>query len=196
MLTAAVVLFILFFLLIIPVEAEFRFNNLSGNEKTVKVRAFFGLISKTVYPSFQSENQKNKEKTVNKNKKENKSGNEFSKIISVLKNGKFLRKTIHTFKKLILSIKPDLKQFHLRLGLYDPADTGIIWGLIGPVSGILYGFTEKDVIIEPDFLDPALGLDTKGSLSIVPLQILFIVLGFIFSPVVIKTYWFDIRGAG
>ena len=86
MLTAAVVLFILFFLLIIPVEAEFRFKNLSGNEKTVKVRAFFGLISKTVYPSFQSENQKNKEKTFNKNKKENKSGNEFSKIIGVNNN--------------------------------------------------------------------------------------------------------------
>ena len=68
MITAAVVLFILFFLLIIPVEAEFKFNNLSGDEKTVRLRALFGLVSKTVYPSVKSEKQKGKESAVKKNK--------------------------------------------------------------------------------------------------------------------------------
>ena len=194
MLTAAVVLFILFFFLIIPVEAEFKFNNLNGDEKTVRLRALFGLLSKTVYPSDKSESHKSKEKT--EVKKEKKSGSGRTKIISVLRNGKFLRKTVHTFKKLLFSIKPDLKHLHIRLGLDDPADTGIIWGLIGPVSGILYGFTEKAVIIEPDFLDPSLGLNTRGSISIVPLEILLILLCYLLSPTVIKTYWFDIRGAG
>ena len=193
MITAAVVLFILFFLLIIPVEAEFKFNNLSGDEKTVRLRALFGLVSKTVYPSVKSEKQKGKESAV---KKKNKSGPGFSKVVSVLENRKFLKKTLRTLKKLILSIKPELKLFHFRLGLSDPADTGIIWGLIGPLSGIFFGFTEKDVIIEPDFLDPSLGLNTSGSLSFIPLELLFIAFGYLFSPTVIKTYWFDIRGAG
>ncbi len=194
MLTASVVLFILFFLLIVPVEAEFKFNNLSGNEKIVNLKALFGLLSITVYPSVKSEKHKIKEKAVNKKKKKSDPG--ISKVISILNNGKFLGKTLHTFKKLLFSIKPDLNQFHFRLGLNDPADTGILWGLIGPLSGILYGFTEKDVIIEPDFLDPALGLNTRGSLTIVPLEILYISIGYLISPTVIKTYWFDIRGAG
>ena len=194
MLTAAVVLFILFFLLIVPLEAEFKFNNLNGNEKTVRVKALFGLVSKTVYPTDKSGSHKNKEKT--EVKKEKKSGSGPSKIISVLRNGKFLRKTVHTFKKLLFSIKPKLKHLHIRLGLNDPADTGIIWGLIGPVSGVLYGFTEKEVVIEPDFLDPSLGLNTQGSISIVPLELLYILLCYLLSPTVIKTYWFDIRGAG
>ena len=192
MLTAAVVLFILFFLLIIPIEAEFKFNNLNGNEKRVNLKALFGLVSVALYPSLKSGKHKIKEKAANQKK----SGPGFSKLISVLKNGKFLGKTLRTLKKLLISIKPDLNQFHFRLGLNDPADTGILWGLIGPLSGILYGFTEKDVIIEPDFLDPSLGLNTRGSLSIVPLEILYISLGYILSPTVIKTYWFDIRGAG
>lgn len=194
MLTAVVVLFVLFFLLIIPIEAEFRFNNLSGNDKSVKLKAMFGLVSKTVYPSVKSEKHKSKESVVNDKKK--KTGPGFSKLTSVLRNGKFLGKTLGTFKKLLFSLKPDLKKFHLRLGLNDPADTGILWGLIGPLSGILYGYTEKDVFIEPDFLDPSLGLNTRGSLSIVPLEILYISLCYILSPTVIKTYLFEIRGAG
>ena len=193
MLTAGVVLFILFFLLIVPIEAEFKFNNLNGSEKTVKLKALFGLLSKTVYTSDKSKISKPKEKA--EVKKEKKSGSGLSKIISLLQNGKFLRKTALTLKKLLSSIKPELKHFHFRLGLNDPADTGIIWGLIGPVSGIFYGFTEKEVVIEPDFLDPALGLDTRGSVSIVPLEILIILIGYLFSPTVIKTYWIDMRGA-
>ena len=194
MLTAAVVLFILFFLLILPIEVEFNYNNLNADEKTVRLRALFGLLSKTVYPSDKSESHKRKEKA--EVKKEKKSGSGPSKIISVLRNGKFLRKTVHTFKKLLFSIKPELKHFHIKLGLNDPADTGIIWGLIGPLSGVLYGFSEKEVVIEPDFLDQSLGLNAEGSISIVPLEILLILLCYLLSPTVIKTYWLDIRGTG
>ena len=99
MLTASVVLFILFFLLIVPVEAEFKFNNLSGNEKIVNLKALFGLLSITVYPSVKSEKHKIKEKAVNKKKKKSDPG--ISKVISILNNGKFLGKTLHTFKKLL-----------------------------------------------------------------------------------------------
>ena len=191
MLTAFIVVFILFLLLIIPVEFIFNYKNFESPVKKVYLSWFFGILSFEIYPKKPSSNEKKEVKT----RSEKKKGMSFSKIRKILGNGKFTGKTYNTIRRLLSSVKPDLKKLYLKIGLEDPADTGMLWGLIGPLSGVLYGFTHKDLLIEPDFLDPAFNVETEGKFTIIPLEILLIALGYILSPVVIKTYWFDLRSA-
>ena len=87
-----------------------------------------------------------------------------------------------------------LKKSYIRLGFDNPADTGMIWGVLGPASILLDYYSENKVIIEPDFQDSALDIDTKGQISIIPLEILVISLVFILSPVTVKALWLNFAG--
>jgi len=190
MLTAFIILFLIFLLLIIPVEFVFNYKNFENPVKKVILSWFFGIISFEVNPIKAS----SKEKKEVKPHSENKKGPGFSKIRKILGNSKFTGKTYNTVRRFLSSAKPKLNRFYLKIGLGDPADTGLLWGLIGPLSGILYGYADKDLVIEPDFLDPAFDVETEGKITIIPLEMLYIAFSYIFSPVVIKTYWFDLRG--
>jgi len=190
MLTAFIILFILLLLLLIPVDLSFKYKNFEGPVKKVRLSWFFGLISFKVYPKKAS--TKVKKEVIPP--PEGKKGPGISKITKILGNRKFTSKTYNTIRSLLKSLKPNIDSFNLKLGLSDPADTGLLWGLMGPVSGMFYGFTDKDIYIEPDFLDPAFNLETEGKISIIPLETLIISVSYILSPTVIKTYWFDLKG--
>lgn len=191
MLTAFIILFLIFLLLIIPVEFVFNYKNFETPVKKVILSWFFGIISFEVYPKKTPSKGKKELKT----RSEKKKGTGFSKIRKILGNSKFTAKTYNTVRRLLSSAKPKLNRLYLKIGLGDPADTGILWGLLGPLSGILHGYPDKDLVIEPDFLDPAFDVDTHGKITIIPLEIIFIAFSYIFSPVVLKTYWFELRGA-
>lgn len=79
----------------------------------------------------------------------------------------------------------------LRLGLGDPADTGRLWGLLGPLAGLFANLKEVQVAIEPEFIAAAFELDGHARIRIVPLRIIVPVLAFLLSP----TVWQSIRRA-
>jgi hypothetical protein len=191
MLTAFIILFLIFLLLIIPVEIYFEFNNSGNSDRNIYLTILFGLFRFKIYTKNVPETKITKAK---------KSGGKSSrsdvyKYSKLLRNSKLLDKIYCSIRSFLYSLKPSINYFYLRLGLTDPADTGLLWGIMGPISGILYGLTDKDLVIEPDFLETAFELQTEGKITIIPLEIIFISLGFLLSPTVIKTYWFDLRGA-
>lgn len=62
---------------------------------------------------------------------------------------------------------------HVRLGLGDPADTGRLWAVLGPLGAMLASLRRADVAIEPDFIEPVLDLDARGRLVLVPLRLMW-----------------------
>lgn len=62
---------------------------------------------------------------------------------------------------------------HVRLGLGDPADTGRLWAVLGPLGAVLANLRRADVAIEPDFIEPVLDVDAGGRLVIVPLRLMW-----------------------
>jgi len=191
MLTTFIIFFLIFLLLIIPSEIYFEFNNSGNPDRNIYLTILFGLFRFKIYP---------KNVPATKITKAKKSGGKSSrsdvyKYSKLLRNSKLLDKIYCSIRSFLYSLKPSINYFYLRLGLADPADTGLLWGIMGPISGILYGLTDKDLVIEPDFLETAFELQTEGKITIIPLEIIFISLGFLLSPTVIKTYWFDLRGA-
>ncbi len=71
---------------------------------------------------------------------------------------------------------------HLRLGLDDPADTGRLWAVIGPVSSLLSACPDATLTAEPVFHGSLFEVESRGSLRFIPLQVLVITLGMALSP--------------
>ncbi len=192
MLTAFIILLLIFLLLIIPAEIFFKFYNSGSQDRIIHLTILFGLFRFKIYPKNVPANEITK---IKNSRKKSGRANAY-KYSKLLRNSKLIDKTYNTIRSFLYSLKPSINYFYLRLGLADPSDTGLLWGIMGPISGILYAHVDKDLVIEPDFLETAFELQTEGKITIIPLEIIFISLGFLLSPTVIKSYWFDLRGAG
>lgn len=75
------------------------------------------------------------------------------------------------------------KNLHLRLriGLGDPADTGQLWALMGPLAGILANTREASIELEPEFSDEIFEVDSSGDIRLVPIQILYLTVALLLS---------------
>lgn len=74
----------------------------------------------------------------------------------------------------------------IRLGLDDPADTGRLWAVVGPLA-MLPGL--RRVAIEPEFAAETCELDGRGRIRIVPLRLLSVLLRFALSPVTLRAVY-------
>ena len=72
---------------------------------------------------------------------------------------------------------------HARIGMEDPADTGRIWGLVGPLGMIL---SETDIRLEPVFDDTCLCFRAAARVRLIPGQLMALLLGFLLSPAVLR----------
>ncbi|WP_189613436.1 DUF2953 domain-containing protein [Saccharospirillum salsuginis] len=75
-----------------------------------------------------------------------------------------------------------------RMGLGDPADTGRLWSVVGPVTAILASPRVTRIHFEPDFSDPVLDLQGNGRIRLVPLRLIGLVLGFLLSPTTVRAF--------
>lgn len=88
---------------------------------------------------------------------------------------KFVADVWRAFRKQDLSVR-------LRVGLGDPADTGQLWGLVGPIAGLLATIRDAAITVEPDFGDASIEFHTHGSIRLVPLELVYLVLALLLSP--------------
>ena len=77
----------------------------------------------------------------------------------------------------------------IRLGLGDPADTGRLWSLVGPLAAMLALPSVTRVAIEPEFTAEALEIDGKGHIRIIPIQLLLVILVFVLSPTTLRALY-------
>ena len=73
---------------------------------------------------------------------------------------------------------------HIRIGLGDPADTGQLWAVVGPVAGVLATIQEASIEIEPEFFDTTFELDGSGNIRLIPLQMIYLIVALLLSPAV------------
>jgi hypothetical protein len=86
-------------------------------------------------------------------------------------------------KRVIAAIRLRDFSLRMRLGLDDPADTGLLWALLGTASA----FVPMDVA--PDFTGETLEVDTQGNVRIVPVQLAWITARFALSPATVRAAW-------
>ena len=182
-----IVLLVLIALLAVPVTLTFKLSLQKTFQGDVNLVWLFGLVHVRLLPGQpRSPTEEKKEpapkarrsKRAPRKKKSDKKPNVFA---AIRQKGfrrrifRFIRDFWHAVHKRDLSL-------HVRIGLGDPADTGQLWAMVGPVAGILSNVKEASIDIVPEFIDATLELDSSGSIRIFPLQLVYLVVGLLLSP--------------
>lgn len=174
----AVVLLVVIALLAIPVSLTFQVSWPKVVQNDVYLRWAFGLVRVRIPPP-----QAAKDTSNDKNSKhEKRSSEEKSNAFLLIRQQAFRRRIIRYVGDLWYAVHKENVELHIRAGLDNPADTGQLWAILGPVSGVLANIKGASISIAPEFSDETFEIHSRGHIRVVPLQLLFLTIALLFSP--------------
>jgi hypothetical protein len=184
---AALFLVLLVGLLAIPITLDFDFAWRQSLEQNVRLRWAFGLVrvripSSDLQAEPESPTAPKETAPTKKKRRARQSVRGPRNVLAAVRDGRFRRRILKFAGDLWGAVRKRSILLRLRIGLGDPADTVRVWAVVGPIAGMLSAVRDATIQIEPEFFDPAFELDTSGSIRVVPLHIVYLVVGLIFSP--------------
>lgn len=199
LISIAVILGVLVALFAIPIDLVFNINRVSQNDGLlhgqVKVRWLFGLLNFRINVPDKQAPHKGLERNKSDNKKKSKADRksaDTSQLIKLLKQSPFRRRLFKFVKDLLRASHYHDLFLRLRIGVGDPAETGQLWILLGPLAVMARHLRGATVRIEPEFIDPVFDVRSHGKFRIIPLELLLLVIGFVLSPASIRG-WHSLR---
>jgi hypothetical protein len=174
-----IVLLLIVVLLALPVTLTFQLSWKQTLTADLKLKWAFGLVRADVSPGpGKSESEKTEAA------RHRRSRGKKIKLMGVIRQRKFRRRILRFLSDLWRAIHKQNVRLRVRLGLGDPADTGRLCAVLGPLSGVFASMRHIRVVFEPDFLDSTLEVDSSGTVRMIPLQITFLALALLFSPAI------------
>lgn len=113
------------------------------------------------------------------------------KLSGALRQSAFRRRLLRFIGAIWRAFNKRELKLYLRIGLGDPAATGQLWALLGPLAGILATARDADIAIEPVFIEQTFELDSSGHIQVIPLQLIVLTLALLLSPAL----WGELRQA-
>ena len=103
-------------------------------------------------------------------------------VTAALRVEGFRWRLMRLVRDLLRHVRVSHLSLEARLGLGDPADTGRLWAVVGPLAALLARPPVTYIAVEPEFFDETFEFEGEGRIRIVPLQLLFVALRFVLSP--------------
>lgn len=175
-------------LLAVPLTINFKLHWMHGLSGHVNLAWANGLLDTTIPVQPDEGRERNKPKHKDKRGVSKSPG---INTKTLLRNKAFRDRVISYIRDTWTAIEKHELKLASRIGLDDPADTGILWALLGPVSAILATHRNSEISLEPDFLDPVFELQSSGTIRIVPLRHIYLTTKLLLSP----TLWSAISRA-
>jgi len=182
MLAALIVVLVLIVLLAVPVTVVYRLNWERRLQGEASLQWLFGLVRLRLPTSRAGKPATGKKRLKDKTEPKPKAARNKRDLLAALRQKAFRQRMLRFTRQLWHAFRKRDLQLRIRVGLGDPADTGRLWALFGPVSGLLTNIEDASVELEPDFVDAVFELDSRGSVSVIPLQLLYLMLGLLLSP--------------
>lgn len=183
------VLLALVLLLAIPLEVRFHLERRAATRGRVVFRWMFGAIRVEVpVPSGRRAGKRGKARGRARDDGEGRRRGRGRRFVSAVRDDAFRARAWRLARDLLRAVRLDDLYLHARLGLGDPADTGRLWALLGPVGAAASALPGVDVRLEPEFLDPVLEGEARGRAVVVPLEILVLVGAFLVAPASLRTW--------
>lgn len=175
----AIVLSLIVILLAMPVTLTYRYSWAETQSADVRLDWAFGLVHADVTPDLVNDETEAARRKAGwwRRSKDGKAN-----VMVAIRLPAFRRRILRFVSDVWRAIHKKNVQLMVRLGLGDPADTGRLWAVLGPLSGMLASLRDVRITIEPDFIDATLDIDSSGTIRIVPLQLVAILIGLAFSP--------------
>ena len=171
-------------LLAMPVTLTYQLSWKDTLSAKLRLNWAFGLVRADVSPDLAKRGNDKAGASRKKAARRGRSTAGKRKFMAAIRQASFRRRILRFVSDMWRAIHKKNVRLLVRLGLGDPADTGQLWAILGPLSGMLARLRDIRITLTPDFLDATLEVDSSGTLRIVPLRMVIIVLGLLFSPAV------------
>ena len=199
---AGIVLFILL-VLSIPVDMAFDIGGSGAARSRMRVGWLFGLLGKefggkgknrieqvskdpaerhlahVAVAPVKLDGIEEPKVRASKRKKKNRSAKPF---LSLLMTRGVVRGLLKLSRRILSGIRVRHLDARVRIGLDDPAATGILYSALWPVLVPLTNSSSAKVRMELSFEEPALDLIARGRIWVFPIQMVWSVLLFVLSP--------------
>ncbi len=181
-------------LLAVPVDLDFRLEGIEPFTGQVKVRWLFGLvrIRIPVPRAGRRTPRPEAEKKAARKRARPRARGRHRHFLAALGQAAFRRRIYRLARDLARAVRPRRLRLLVRLGLGDPADTGRLWAVVGPLNAVAQ-LRNAELRIEPEFLEPVLEFRADGRVLVVPLRFLFLAVAFALSPPTIRA-WRTLKG--
>jgi hypothetical protein len=197
-LTLGALLALLVALLAIPVTVVFSVHRVKETEGYVRLRWLFGLVRFQLRLPRADRPGKRPECTPKRKAKAPRRARKKSKargIVSLIRQSAFRRRCHKFVRDLLRATHARNLYLRLRIGLGDPADTGRLWAIIGPIAGLAQNLRSAMVRIEPEFMDPVFEVESRGQFRLLPIQLIALTAAFVLSPTMLRAWWLLRRGS-
>ncbi len=168
------------FALSLPLDLRAHVDVYGRPKFRMRLSWLFGLVSKEI--AKKEKKPEDKKKTVRGKRMPRKRGTGAITILEILR-ARGLLGQIKLLLKGILRL-PRIKDLaaDLKVGLGDPADTGLLFALIGPATFFVGSSFPNQIKVQPSFADEAvLEGSLHGTLRLRPIQLIPPLLRFVFS---------------
>ena len=182
--------------LAIPVDAVFDLDVHGKPRLKIRMLWLFGLVSFDAggikgKPKDVKEPTKPKEKPARPKKKAGltETWRQFEMVFEILRTKGLLNEVKRLIIRLFHSF--DITQINgdFSIGLFDPADTGFLFGIIAAVTIPFGQPLTGNFRLHPSFDGPALEGNLHGIVRVQPIYLVAPVLLFIFSPPLLRVVW-------
>jgi len=182
MFTALIIVLVLMLLLSVPVGVVYQIDWRQKFHGEASLQWLFGLVRLRLPSPRAGKPAGGKKRAAGKTGKQPKAVRKKPDLLAALRLKAFRQRMLRFVREVWRAFRKRDLQLHIRVGLGDPADTGQLWALFGPLSGLLSTLEDASVELEPDFVDAVFELDSRGKVSVIPLRLIYLVLGLLLSP--------------
>lgn len=176
-------------LLAIPVTVQFDLSWRETLKGQIKLIWLFGLVRIRLSPSPHNKPTAGEKERVQRSKLTEHPSDGKSNLFAGIRYKAFRRRIMRYLRDCWHAMQKKDLTLHGRLGMGDPADTGQLWAILGPIAALLSNVRSATIHLEPEFNHATLELDSRGVISLMPLQLIYLTLGLFLSPPV----WHGIR---
>lgn len=175
-------------LLAIPVIVTFQVAVGQAVQKDIRLSWAFGLVNAQITPDESGAGPPKREKKKPRRRRPKPSSRKGRNVFAVIRQQRFRQRVVRFIGDVWRAIRKRDLRLRARIGLGDPADTGQLWALVGPMAGLLASAQGASIRIEPDFLDATFELDSSGTVQVIPLQLLYLAVALLLSPTLWRAF--------
>jgi len=183
MLTAVlIILLVLLALLAVPVTLTYQFSWQQELQGKAMLQWLFGLVRVQLAPPDPGRYVAAAKPGADSTEPKAKPKGRKYRPLAALRQKAFRQRMLRFARDIWHALRKRDLYLRVRVGLGDPADTGQLWALCGPLSGWLASIDDASIELEPEFIDAMFEFDSSGKISVIPLQLLVLVLALLCSP--------------
>lgn len=171
------ILLVIVLVLSVPVDLVFDFRTGRGGERILRIEWLFGMVGKGLLPRKKAAR---KPKKLGKPRRGRRG--DFRSFLVMVRVRGVLVGVIRLVRRMVSSLRVRRLDAGLRLGLDDPADTGMMYAVLWPAFISPGLFPKARLRVEPVFTEPIFEAAIQGEVRVFPAEVVANFVCFVLSP--------------